>query len=790
MNSRFNLTTKIILMVESILLISSMLFCSVSVYRARGDIRKAIQQRMLDIANCASGSVSGDILETIDEDDIGSAQYNEIYNTLAVFRDNAELEYVYSLRKVSEDNYIFVMDTDPEDPGQYGEKAKSTQALATAAGGTAAVDEVPYSDSWGKFYSSYSPVIDSEGNVAGIVVVDFTADWFDGQLTAQTRSTVISYLLILILSLLVAAILALVTVRPFMQMQGRLFEEKVSAESANRAKSEFLANMSHEIRTPINAMLGMNEMIIREDRSIQQIKSPDPRTMKAAIKSIGVYASDVKKAGNNLLSIVNDILDFSKIEDGTMDITEAPYQLCSLLNDLSNMILFKAHDKGLEFSINVDSALPNDLSGDEVRIRQILTNLLSNAIKYTEKGSVKLDVTGKTDEDGTLLLTASVTDTGIGIREEDINKLFTHFERLEMEHNSTIEGTGLGLGITKKLVDAMSGTIDVKSDHGKGSVFTVTIPQKVNGKTPVGDFRERFKSYTQTVQKPYRESFVAPKARVLVVDDTKTNLFVVVSLLKKTLMRMDTASSGKEAVEMAKDTMYDVILMDQRMPEMEGSEAMHRIRETAGGASCNSPIICLTADAVIGAKERYLAEGFNDYMSKPVDGASLEKLMLKHLPADKVNKGGDGADSAKATDPAADESFAALEKAGIDTKAGLHYSNDDHDLYRSILTEYAASHTERSSKLRADYASESWDEYSIYAHSLKSSSRMIGASNLSEIAAGLEKAANMGDAAAVRANHDMMMTKYAAVSDAIKSALNVEDNAHDERDVLEFTPEN
>ncbi len=777
-------------MVESILLISSMLFCSVSVYRARGDIRKAIQQRMLDIANCASGSVSGDVLETIDEDDIGSAQYNEIYNTLAVFRDNAELEYVYSLRKVSEDNYIFVMDTDPEDPGQYGEKAKSTQALAAAAGGTAAVDEVPYSDSWGEFYSSYSPVIDSEGNVAGIVVVDFTADWFDGQLTAQTRSTVISYLLILILSLLVAAILALVTVRPFMQMQGSLFEEKVSAESANRAKSEFLANMSHEIRTPINAMLGMNEMIIREDKSIQEIKSPDPRTMKAAIKSIGVYASDVKKAGNNLLSIVNDILDFSKIEDGTMDITEAPYQLCSLLNDLSNMILFKAHDKGLEFSINVDSALPNDLSGDEVRIRQILTNLLSNAIKYTEKGSVKLDVTGKTDEAGTLLLTASVTDTGIGIREEDIEKLFTRFERLEMEHNSTIEGTGLGLVITKKLVDAMSGTIDVKSDHGKGSVFTVTIPQKVNGKTPVGDFRERFESYTQTVQKPYRESFVAPTARVLVVDDTKTNLFVVVSLLKKTLMRMDTASSGKEAVEMAKDTMYDVILMDQRMPEMEGSEAMHRIRETAGGASCNSPIICLTADAVIGAKERYLAEGFNDYMSKPVDGASLEKLMLKHLPADKVSKSGDGADRAKVTDPAADESFAALEKAGIDTKTGLLYSNDDHDLYRSILTEYAASHTERSGKLRADYESENWDEYSIYAHSLKSSSRMIGASNLSEIAAGLEKAANMGDAAAVRADHDTMMAKYTAVSDAIKNALNVEDNANDESDVLEFTPEN
>ena len=265
-NSGNNLSTKIILMVEVILLISSTLFCSVSVYRERTAIRKAIQQRMLDIANCASGSVNGDVLKTITKDKVGSHEYNDIYNTLAVFRDNVELEYVYAISEVGDSKFIFTMDTDPVNPGMFGDEVKYTEALSKAGKGTAAVDEVPYSDAWGEFYSAYSPVFDSKGDVAGIIAVDFSADWFDGQLSDQMRESVFSYLIILLISLLVAAVLALITVKPFVRMQSELFKEKTRAESANQAKSDFLANMSHEIRTPINAVLSMNEMILRESK--------------------------------------------------------------------------------------------------------------------------------------------------------------------------------------------------------------------------------------------------------------------------------------------------------------------------------------------------------------------------------------------------------------------------------------------------------------------------------------------------------------------------------------------
>ena len=636
MTSKNNLSTKIILMVECILLISSILFCTVSVYRARVGIRQAIQQRMLDIANCASGSVNGDVLKSLDADDIGSPDYNDIYDTLAIFRDNVELEYVYSIRERGEGDFIFIMDTDPIDPGVYGENIEYTEALAKAGRGIAAVDEIPYSDAWGRFYSAYSPVFDSSGNVAGIIAADFSADWFEAQLSEQTRSTVLSYVIILILTLLLAAVLALFTVRPFVKMQGELFEEKVRAESANKAKSDFLANMSHEIRTPINAVLGMNEMILREDNRAVGLADSEVSSMREAFKSIGEYAQDVRKAGHNLLAIVNDILDFSKIEAGRFDITEAPYSLSSLLNDLNNMIIFKAQDKELDFSIDVDEMLPDKLNGDELRVRQILTNLLNNAVKYTDKGEVSLTIRGEKQSNGNLLLTAKICDTGIGIRPEDLEKLFTRFERLEMEHNSTVEGTGLGLAITKRLLEMMGGEISVESEYGKGSAFTVTLPQKILSETPVKDFKERFEA-EKTETTDYHETFRAPDAHILIVDDTKINLIVEMSLLKNTMIRIDTALGGAQAVEMAGKTMYDLILMDQRMPEMDGTEALHRIRETADGASSRSPIICLTADAVIGARERYMAEGFSDYLTKPVNSSSLEKMLMKHLPKEKIN---------------------------------------------------------------------------------------------------------------------------------------------------------
>ena len=618
-----SLSTKIIIMVEVILLISSTLFCTVSISRARSSIRKSIQQRMLDIANCAAASVNGDVLKLLSADNVGGEESKEVYKTLAVFRDNVELTYVYCIKQESEMHYIFTLDLDEVDPAYYGEEVEYTLALDSAGHGKSAVDEVPYTDKWGEFYSAYSPVFDSEGNVAGVVAVDFAVDWFEDQLSAQTRSTISSYLIILIFCLVVGGILALLTVRPYVHQQSELLEEKVRAESANHAKSDFLANMSHEIRTPINAVLGMNEMILREDRrALKAEKEIDSEIAKDALKNIGVYAADVENAGHNLLALVNDILDFSKIEAGRLDLVEAPYKLTSILNNISNMVLFKAQDKGLDFIIDVDETLPNELCGDEMRVKQIITNILNNAVKYTEKGHVKLTIKGEKQNEERILLSVEVEDTGIGIKEEDRAKLFTQFQRLEMERNSTVEGTGLGLVITQRLLEMMGGSISVESEYGKGSRFSVYIPQKIVSADAIGDFEERFKANVIEA-KTYRESVRAPTAHILIVDDTKINLTVATNLLKNTGIQIDTATGGAQSVNMAEKNEYDLILMDQRMPEVDGTEALHRIRATEAGKSRFAPVICLTADAVVGAKERYLSQGFSDYLTKPIDSYEL-----------------------------------------------------------------------------------------------------------------------------------------------------------------------
>ena len=785
-----NLSTKIILMVEAILLISSVLFCTVSIYRERVGIRKAIKQRMLDIANCASGSVNGDVLGSLTEDNLFSADYYKIYNTLAVFRDNVELEYVYAIHEESEGKFVFTMDTDPVDPGEFGESVEYTEALSHAANGTADVDDVPYSDAWGRFYSAYSPVFDSKGQVTGIIVVDFSAEWFENQLSDQMKSTVISYIIILLITLAIAALLAFLTVRPFVKMQGELLEEKVRAESANLAKSDFLANMSHEIRTPINAILGMNEMILREVRKSNELKDGCSQTVQESLKNIVVYAGDVENAGHNLLAIVNDILDFSKIEAGRIDLVTAPYQLSSVLGDLSNMFLLKAQDKKLDFVIDVDRTLPDELLGDEVRVRQILTNLLNNAVKYTESGSVKLTLKGERPVDGNIMLIAEVSDTGIGIKQEDVGKLFTKFERLEMERNSTVEGTDLGLTITQRLLEMMGGNISVESEYGKGSTFTVKIPQKIISDAPIGDFQKRFEENVLEAV-AYHESFRAPKAHILIVDDTRINLTVVTNLLKNTRIQIDTVTSGADAISKAEKNAYDLILMDQRMPQMDGTEAMHRIRATENGNSHNVPIICLTADAVVGARERYLAEGFTDYLTKPVDSFALEKMLIKYLPGEKVEwVREENTEKTVNTNPQKEtKDFDILRAAGIDPEIGLKYSQNDEEFYRSLLSEYAAGEKDKIDILTKCLETSDWHNYTIRVHSLKSSSKTIGVMDLFEQAAKLEAAANTEDAETVRNGHNSMIARYKAVTQTIRSVISETDMADDDSEILEFWPE-
>ena len=391
---------------------------------------------------------------------------------------------------------------------------------------------------------------------------------------------------------------------------------KIEADNANKAKSTFLANMSHEIRTPINAVLGMDEMILRESKDAEILE----------------YAGSIKRAGETLLTLVSDILDFSKIESGKMNLVKVDYYMRDLLKDIVSTFSLRMSEKNLSFIVNADENIPSVLNGDEVRIKQILMNLLSNACKYTAKGYVKLNVSGERKDDK-FVLRVAVEDTGIGIKEENIDKLFESFERVDEKKNRNIEGTGLGLNITKNLLHLMDSEIKVKSRYGAGSVFSFEIEQDIISDEPLGDINE---SVTKYANDNDSNDFIAPEGRILVVDDNAVNLAVMKGLLKKMQVIVDTAESGAECIEKAKINKYHIIFMDHLMPIMDGIETLHKMNETEENLNKDTPVIALTANAVSGAREQYMAEGFDDYMTKPINMKIIEKIMRKYLPEDIV----------------------------------------------------------------------------------------------------------------------------------------------------------
>lgn len=414
------------------------------------------------------------------------------------------------------------------------------------------------------------------------------------------------------------------TIFMFIQMDA-ITEARINEQvliDANRAKSDFLARMSHEIRTPINAILGMDEMILRETGE----------------QSTREYAGDIQSAGRSLLSIVNDILDLSKIESGKMEILPVRYDISDIINDLVSMINLRAKEKNLVFNVNVSESIPSGLFGDDVRIRQVLTNMLTNAVKYTDTGSVTLRAgfTGtERDENGgeTALLHFAVEDTGMGIRPEDMGRLFGDFERIDDIRNRNIEGTGLGIPIIMRLLRLMGSELEVKSTYGKGSVFSFELKQKILDNKPIGDFKKSKKSIEPERTGP--SALTAPDAKVLLVDDNRVNRKVFVSLMKITKIQVTEAESGPDAVALASKQHFDIIFMDHMMPGMDGVEAMKLIKADTDGPCAGVPVIALTANAIEGAKEEYLKDGFDGFLSKPFTFESLERTVREFLPADK-----------------------------------------------------------------------------------------------------------------------------------------------------------
>ena len=402
-----------------------------------------------------------------------------------------------------------------------------------------------------------------------------------------------------------------------------LFEtekNKQEAIVAREAQAKFLANMSHEIRTPINAIIGMNEMILRENED----------------DTIEDYAHNIQSASKMLLGLVNDVLDFSKIESGQLELVEDTYHLGALLQDAVVLMNARVAGKPISTKVDIDPKLPSKYMGDELRIKQILTNILSNAVKYTKEGSITLKVDYTTVDKEEILLRMSVTDTGIGIKQEDLPRLFDGFKRLELDKNRNIQGTGLGLNIAKQLVTLMRGTIVVQSEYGKGSTFTVCIPQKIMDKRHLGNLKDSVSENRKQNTMP-DILFTAPDARVLIVDDNSMNLSLMKGLLKRTQMQVDVVKSGQECLEFTKETKYDMIFMDHMMPEMDGVETLNRLRADHSNPNRDGIVVALTANAIAGCREMYLGYGFNDYFAKPIQADKLEELIVQYLSEDVVN---------------------------------------------------------------------------------------------------------------------------------------------------------
>ena len=544
-----------------------------------------------------------------------------------------------------------------------------------------------------------------------------------------------------------------------------LREARDEALRANQAKSDFLANMSHEIRTPLNAILGMNEMIMRE-----------------ASGNLKKYAFNVKSAGETLLSIINDILDFSKIESGKMEIVPVSYSLSSVLNDVYNMVSYKAGEKGLAFHMNVDANIPDALHGDEVRLRQVVVNILNNAVKYTPKGSVTFTVKAHSYQSGSVELEFITQDTGIGIREEDKEKLFAKFQRLDIEKNRNIEGTGLGLAITVRLTEMMQGNITVDSIYGEGSTFTIRLPQTVEKNEPIGDFNARIEAALQE-EAHYQKSFTAPNAHILVVDDNDMNLTVVESLLEQTRINIHTASSGKECLQLIQDNHYDIVFLDHMMPEMDGLETLSRAKKLITSKCQDTPFIALTANAVAGVKEMFLAKGFNDYLSKPVDGKTIERMVQKYLPPEKICLADAGTTEAIPA-PAPETVAPATVEEQIDLPTAMKYCGNNEELQKKFLDMFVARREAVSQQLENDLQTGNIEDYTTHVHALKSTALSIGGIKLSECAKALEMAGHAyiegpenekdSQLAYIQSHHPEALALYQRLSQEAKERFGLE----------------
>lgn len=530
------------------------------------------------------------------------------------------------------------------------------------------------------------------------------------------------------------------------------------ALAANESKGKFLAHMSHEIRTPINAVLGMDEMILRESKEY----------------NIKEYAMDIYTAGQTLLSLINDILDFSKIESGKMEIVSVIYDISSLIHDLVNMTAQRVKDKNIKFEVNVDSEIPCQLCGDDVRIRQVLTNILTNAVKYTHEGTIWLRVKSSQTND-VAMLTFEVEDTGIGIKKEDLPKLFAEFERIEENKNRNIEGTGLGISITIQLLALLGSKLHVESVYGKGSKFFFELKQNIVDSTPIGDFNFRVHQIAKDYH--YHASLYAPEAKILVVDDNAVNRRVLRNLLKQTCIQITDAESGSQCLELIQKNYFDLIFLDHMMPDMDGVETLHHIKTLEDFPCQNTPVVVLTANAITGAKEQYLSEGFDDFLSKPIVPEKLENLIKNMLPKELLMQ------------PVLQKEYSYssskfLEELplvdGLDWQyAWIHLP--DEKLLKYTVNEFYAQIDSAADRLEQLYKQitevEQMEQYRIQVHAMKSLAATVGILPLSGVARLLESASRDGNIEAIISVTPIFLAEWRSYRQKLQGVFDIGNTA-------------
>ena len=536
-------------------------------------------------------------------------------------------------------------------------------------------------------------------------------------------------------------------------------EKNEVAQEALEAKSNFLANMSHEIRTPMNAIYGMAELLEERDFGREEHE----------------YIAVIKHSSENLLSIINEILDFSKVDSGKMVIEEDPYDFNEMLTDVVTIIEFRMRDKNIVMHLEIDSNIPKVLLGDETRVRQILINLLNNAVKFTNQGSVTLRIVWNYDANsfntGIGRLTIQVQDTGIGIAEENLPHLFTAFGQIDTKKNRNVEGTGLGLAICKSLADAMGGEITVSSKLKVGSIFTVTLPQKVYDSSPSNfEIRQWEKAGREEV---FRPDFIAPKAKVLIVDDNKVNRQVAQELLKLFGIEAALAESGQEAIDKVTKNLvsYDLIFMDHMMPYMDGVEATRKIRLLNSNYARQVPIVALTANAIKGVEQQFLDSGMNDYLPKPIRVEMLGEILKRWIPKEKMFAPGTTMEEIEAREAAKpwislseEQKLARLD--GIDTQTGIKNCAGNVNAYFELLRTYSGSNL--ATLLQQFYEAEDLENYAITAHSIKGASLSVGATDVADMAYSLERAGKRGDITYIWDHHEDLMEEYTKITGMLR----------------------